>query len=141
MTQRRGIEFHQPSGGNDGREGAVSDVVPTTSADARGIAEPALDFVSQGDREDQFAPRRSFGFAYGEGGGDVIAGMRGLPGEISVVVVKVTNEAAIGEGGPIHGRAVGGPEQRRASLGRECRSHLSREHTRVGVPRAEGAPK
>ena len=51
-------ELQEHGGGERGRDRAVGGVVPAAGADARGVAEPALDFVGDGGRGDPGACRR-----------------------------------------------------------------------------------
>ena len=114
-------------------------MIPAASADAGGVAEPALHFVSERDRGDHLPAARANAFAHRENGCNVIARMRRFFGEISVVVIEIANAAAGRESSPVRRRLVIGPDNGRAVFGLEVGGDFSRDRARLFVPRPEGA--
>ncbi len=81
-------------------------MVPAAGTQGGRVAEAALDLIAEHDRLDQrlsTAPRR---FGRRERGRYVVARMRRLFGEISIIVVEIADRSPIGEGGEILGRAM-----------------------------------
>src|SRR5438876_1168111 len=85
-----------------------------------------------------FSPSK-IGAGHRERGGNVVAGVGRFLGQIGVVEVQVTNQAAVGKSRPIRGRPMGRAQQGRAALGGESRSDASRDHARLGLPRPQRA--
>ena len=133
------IEAHDAGRGGGGGEAAVGDVVPADLAKAGGVAEAALDLVGDDDRGDELAAVGITRFCDGQCGGNVVAGVCGLLGEIRVVVVQIADQAAVGEGGPIHRSAMSRAPEGGALERGDARGDLARDHTRLGVPCAQGA--
>src|SRR5258708_4002433 len=87
-------------------------MVPAAGADGAGIAQAALNLIRQSGRRDEVAAGRMEWLSYCENCGDVIRGVGGFFGKVSVVVVQIPEMHAVGEGGPLRRGHVLGPDYR-----------------------------
>ena len=133
------VEPHQPRRRQRGRECPVGHMVPSSSPQAGRVAQAALDLVGQCDGDNQVLSARILGLGHRERGGNVVAGVGRFPGQIGVVEIQVTNQAAVGKSRPIRRRPLGRAQQGRAALGGESRSDAARDHARLGLPRPQRA--
>ena len=133
------IELHQFRAGQRGRERAIRGMIPATRPNTRGIAEPALHFISDRRRHDHLLAGRADAFPDREHGREVVAWMRRLLREISVVVIEIADLAAVRERGPIRRGLVRGSENGRAVFRREIGNDRARDRARFLVPCAQRA--
>jgi len=85
-------------------------MIPAVFAQAGRVTQPALNLVGQHGRGNQLAADCLGHIAHGEDGGQVVAGVCRFQGQVSIVVVKVADEQAVDEGGPL-GRTAAAAEQ------------------------------
>ena len=133
------VEPHQPRRRQRGRECPVGHMVPPSSPQAGRVAQAALDLVGQRDGDNKVLSAHILGLGHRERGGNVVAGVGRFLGQIGVVEVQVTNQAAVGKSRPIRRRPMGRAQQGRAALGGESRSDAARDHARLGLPRPQRA--
>ena len=65
--------------------------------------------------------------------------MRRFFREIGIVIIEISNAAAVGESGPVRRRLVRRADHGRAMFGREIRSDIARDRARLFVPGPERA--
>src|SRR5687768_17082069 len=114
-------------------------MVPTAGANARGVAQAALDLVGQYDGRDDVPPAGTEGFGRGDDGGNVVAWVSRLQREVSVVAVQVPDHAPVREGGQLRQRRLASSPDRRASVDGRARGHLPGDPRNIAVPGAERA--
>ncbi len=93
-----------------GRKSAVGDMIPSSGSDAGGITQATLDFVGNRDSGNDLLPGGHFRFSKCEDSGNVVAGVRGLEGEVGIVVIEVTEKNPVGKGGHFRGGLVKGTD-------------------------------
>ena len=140
MPRLLDIEAHEPRRGQAARERSVGHVVPPARAETGRVAEPALNFVRQRDRDNEFASVCLLSLGDRQRGGDVVAGMGRLLRQIGIVIIQVTNLTAVGKRRPIRRSAMCRAEQGRAGRAGPIRSrHGARDLARLGFPGPERA--
>src|SRR5262245_28682858 len=102
-----------------------------------GVAQAALDLVGQDGGGDQVAPAASGDLPDGKDGGQVITGMGRRQGQIRIVVVEVTNEQAVDEGGPL-GTALATADHARRRVALHAASAGAGNGEGIGVEGAGG---
>ena len=114
-------------------------MVPAACADAGGITKSTLHFVGQCNRRDQLRATCTDAFRRRQRSGNIVARMRGLFRQIGIVVVEIANAACIRECCPVWRCLVVRPDNCRSSFCRKFRGDLSRDRTRLLIPRTERA--
>ena len=133
------IEFHQLRARQCRRKRAISRMVPAARANTRRIAETALHFIRDCRRQNDLLARCADALGRREHSGKIVARMGRFFRQIGVVVIEITNAAAIRERGPIRRRLVRRADDCRAVFRRKFRNHRPRNRARLFVPRAERA--
>src|SRR5262249_2569783 len=114
-------------------------MIPAPRTNARGVTEAALHFIGERDRGDQFFARRAGTFRDCERSRNVVARMRRLFRKIGVAVIKIPNESAIRERGPVRRRLMVGADDCRSIPRRKFRRNLARDSARLFVPSTDRA--
>src|SRR5437764_114873 len=114
-------------------------MIPSPRANTGGVTQPALHFVGNRRSGDRFLSGRADAFRHRKYSSQIIAWMGRLLRKISVVVVKIANATAGGEGSPIRRRFLGRADDGRSLFRRKIRSDFARDDARFFVPGANSA--
>ena len=130
-------ELHQTASRKRDRRKAKHRGIPATGRNIEGIDQPAVHFIGNDDRCDQFACAGALGFGDSETCRNVVAGMNGEAPYIGIVEVEVTECGRIREGGEFRCRPpLGADDGRRARGGKR---DLAADADRFFIPCAHAA--
>src|SRR5260370_34438426 len=114
-------------------------MIPAPRANAGGVAEPALHFISKRDCSDQFASAGAHAFRHSKRRSNVVTRMRRLLRQISVVIIEIADATAIRERRPVWRRFVIRADDGRSVFRRTIRRNFSLDRALLFLPRSQPA--